>query len=314
MIGLTQLRVSHLGKLAVSGKVTLFEWAYVNVLDLAYFNFTCYICSVNYARFGTILLLCSAGAAFGGAVSVNLGTAGSFAVLAGSTVTNTGDTILVGNLGVSPGTAITGFGPGTVTDGTIYAGLPAAAAAESDLLAGYNFAASEACPGGNNLTGTDLGGLTLMPGVYCFSSAAALTGTLTLNGLGDPNAVFLFQVISALTVAGYSSVTLENGAEGGNVFWEVGSSATLGTDAALQGEILAYSSISLNTGASLTCGSALAMNGAVTLDSNNVSACSAPEPGSGLLLGAAVLLGLITGSCGGRMRVVCATHGEREPQ
>ena len=250
---------------------------------------------MNCIRSGSILLVISAASAFGGAVSVNLGTAGSFAVLAGSTVTNTGDTMIDGNLGVSPGTAVTGFGPGLVTDGAIYSGLPAATAAESDLLAGYNFAASEACPGGNNLTGTDLGGLTLTPGVYCFSSTAAMTGTLTLNGLGDPNAVFLFQVLSALTVAGYSSVNLENGAEGANVFWEVGSNATLGTDAALQGDILAYGSISLNTGASLACGSALAMNGAVTLDSNNVSACSAPEPGSGWLLGASVLLGLIAG-------------------
>ena len=249
---------------------------------------------MNCIRSGSILLVISAASAFGGAVSVNLGTAGSFAVLSGSTVTNTGDTILVGNLGVSPGTAITGFGPGIVTDGAIYAGLPAATAAESDLLTAYNFASSEACPGGNNLSGTDLGGLTLMPGVYCFSSAAALTGTLTLNGLGDPNAVFLFQVLSALTVAGYSSVNLENGAEGGNVFWEVGSSATLGTDAALQGDILAYGSISLNNGASMSSGSALAMNGAVTLDSNDVSA-SAPEPGSGWLLGGSVLLGLIAG-------------------
>jgi len=268
-----------------------------------------------------MLLLAGAGTAFGGAVSVNLGSAGSFAVLAGSTVTNTGDTILVGNLGVSPGTAITGFGPGTLTDGSIYAGLPAATAAESDLLAGYNFAASETCPGGNNLTGTDLGGLTLMPGVYCFSSTAAITGTLTLNGLGDPNAVFLFQVLSALTVAGYSSVNLENGAEGANVFWEVGSAATLGTDAALQGDIMAYGSISLNTDASLTCGSALAMNGAVTLDSNNIGACSAPEPGSGWLLSGALLLGMIAGSwrvtrviLGGRTRVACAPHGEPEPR
>ena len=276
---------------------------------------------MNNIRTVSILFLLSVTSALGGAVSVNLGTAGSFAVLAGSTVTNTGDTMIDGNLGVSPGTAVTGFGPGTVTYGAIYGGLPAAAAAESDLLTGYNFAASEACPGGNNLTGTDLGGLTLTPGVYCFSSTAAMTGTLTLNGLGDPNAVFLFQILSALTVAGYSSVNLENGAEGGNVFWEVGSSVTMGTDAAMQGAILAYSSISLNTGASLTCGSALAMNGAVTMDSNDISACAVPEPGSGWLLGGGVLLALMAGCWeatrairGGRMRVVCATHGELELQ
>jgi type VI secretion system secreted protein VgrG len=270
---------------------------------------------------GLILLLLGASNAFGGAVGVSLGTAGSFAVLAASTVTNTGNTVLAGSLGVEPGTAITGFGPGIVTEGTTYTGGPVAAAAENDLMAAYNFAAGEACPAADNLSGDDLGGLTMTPGVYCFSSSAVLTGTLTLDAQGDPNAVFVFQVMSALTVAGNSSLILTNDAQGGNVFWQVGSSATLGMDAALQGAILAYSSITLNTGASLTCGSALAMNGAVTLDSNDVSACSAPEPGSGWLLSGAALLGLIAGCWeatrairGGRMRVVCATHGEPEPQ
>jgi hypothetical protein len=148
-----------------------------------------------------------------------------------------------------------------------------------------------------------------------------MTGTLTLNGLGNPNAVFVLQVLSALTVAGNSSMTLENGAQGGNVFWQVGNSATLGKDAALEGAILAYGSISLDTGASLTNGSALAMNGAVTLDTNNVSVSAVPEPGSGLLLSAGILMGLIMGFGkvtrvlrGGWMRVVDATHGLLEPR
>ena len=243
---------------------------------------------------------------------VNLGTADTFAVLAGSTVTNTGLTDINGNVGVWPGTAITGFtgfgagGPGTVTGGAFYVGPGPGVAetAESDLTSAYNFAAGEACGSGGNLTGLDLGGLTLTPGVYCYTSSAQLTGTLTLNDQGNENAVFVFQIGSALTTGSGAAVDFINsgGGAGADVFWQIGSSATLGTGTAFAGNILALSSITLDTGASIDCGSALASNGAVTLDDNTVSAgCEAttttttttPEPGTATLLGIGLLLSLI---------------------
>jgi hypothetical protein len=235
---------------------------------------------------------------FAGAILVNLGSATPFAVLAGSTVTNTGSSIIDGDLGLSPGTSITGFPPGTV-DGTVDAGNSAAALAQGDLTTAYNFAASEPC--GTSLTGQDLAGLTLTPGVYCFSSSAQLSGTLTLNALGDPNAVFVFEIGSALTTGANSSVVFINGDQGGNVFWQVGGSTTLGADTAFQGSILALTSVTLDSGASIGCGRALASNGAVTLDSNNISidslGCDAaesgtvPEPGTASLLGMSLLAG-----------------------
>jgi Ice-binding-like len=196
----------------------------------------------------------------------------SFAVLAGSTVTNTATpTIVTGNLGVSPGSAVTGFPPGIVTGGSIHQDDAVAASAQSDLTTLYNSLAGTGC--NSNLTGQDLGGKTLTPGVYCFSTSAQLTGTLTLDAQGDPNAVFVFQIGSTLTTASASSVLLINGASSCNVFWQIGSSATLGTGTSLAGTIAALTSITLNTGASLS-GRALARNGAVTLDDNNVAVCS----------------------------------------
>ncbi len=233
--------------------------------------------------------------AYADAINVNLGTDSSYAVLAGSTVTNTGSTLVNGDLGLSPGSAVTGFPPGMVT-GTIHAGDAAAMQAQNDLLGAYNFAAGEAC--NSSLTGQNLGGLTLTPGVYCFSSSAQLTGTLTLNAEGNPNSVFLFQIGSTLTTASGSSVDVINGGTG-DIFWNVGSSATLGTTTSFTGNILAVSSITLDTGANIQCGRALAETGAVTMDTNNVSiggtSCEAvgttPEPGTTALLtlGLAVL-------------------------
>jgi len=216
------------------------------------------------------------------ATSVNLGTAGNYAVLAGSTVTYTGSSVLTGDLGVSgQGTAVTGFPPGMVTGGTINAGNAAAQTAESDLTTAYNTAAGLTRTG--TLTGQNLGGMTLTPGVYFFASSAQLTGALTLNPLGNPNAVFVFQIGSTLTTASASSVIFTNSLSDSNVYWQVGSSATLvGTGTTFEGNILALTSITLTTGATIGCGSALASNGAVTLDSNVIGGgCSSGSGGSG---------------------------------
>jgi len=204
----------------------------------------------------------------------SLGTAQSFAVLGGSTVTNTGPSVLTGNLGVSPGSAITGFPPGTVT-GTAHAGNATAAQAQSDVTTQYNALAGAACT--TSLTGQNLGGLTLIPGVYCFSSSAQLTGTLTLNAQGSPAATFIFKTGSTLTTASGSSVVLINGGNPCGVAWQIGSSATLGTTTSFIGNLIALTSITLNTGANIIGGRALARNGAVTLDTNNISfaSCSA---------------------------------------
>ncbi len=198
---------------------------------------------------------------------VFLGTANSFAVLGASTVTNTGPSVINGDLGVSPGTAVTGFPPGTV-NGTIHAADAVAAQARSDLTAAYIDTAGRACQVA--LTGQDLGGLTLTHNVHCFTSSAQLTGTLTLDAQGDPNAVFIFQIVSTLTTASGSNVNLINGAQSCNVFWQVGSSATLGTTTTFRGNILALTSITATTGATVD-GRLLARNGAVTLDSNTVT-------------------------------------------
>jgi uncharacterized repeat protein (TIGR01451 family) len=206
-------------------------------------------------------------------VAPTLGTAQSFAVLGASTVTNTGPTVVTGDLGVSPGTAITGFPPGLVI-GATHSADAVASEAQSDTTAAYVNLAGQACNTTYSVP-TDLGGLTLVPGVYCFLSSAALTGTLTLNGGGDPNAVWIFQIASTLITASNASVLVENGAQNCNVFWQVGSSATLGTGTNFIGNILALASITLTTDATLS-GRALAQNGAVTMDSNTVavSACA----------------------------------------
>ncbi len=203
------------------------------------------------------------------ATSPALGTAGTFAVLAGTTVTNTGPTTLIGDLGVSPGTAVTGFPPGLVT-GMTHTGTDAVALqAQKDATAAYTTAAGQPCD--VTLTGQDLGGKTLTPGVYCFASSAQLTGQLILDGQGNPSSVFIFQIGSTLTTASTASVVLINGAQpcSNNIFWQVGSSATLGTNTSFTGNILALASITLNTG-TVTNGGLYAQTGAVTLDTNNV--------------------------------------------
>ena len=209
----------------------------------------------------------------------SLGSAQSFAVLASSTVTNTGTTVITGDLGVSPGTSVTGFPPGTVLSGSIHSNDAATIAAQASNTAAYN-ALSQPCS--QDFSGQDLGGKILTPGVYCFSSSAQLTGVLTLNAQGNANAVFIFRIGSALTTASSSSVVFSNGGSACNVFWQVGSSATIGTSTSMTGNILAVASVTMTTGANLT-GRALARNGAVTLDTNavTVAACSAgPLPPS----------------------------------
>ena len=207
-------------------------------------------------------------------VAPPLGEAGSFAVLGGSAVTNTGATAITGDAGVSPGTAITGFPPGTLT-GTLHSNDAVAQSAQTDLTTAYNALAGQAC--NTDLSGTDLGGLTLTSAVYCFSSSAQLTGTLTLDAQNNPNAVFVFQIGSTLTTASGANVVVINGGSDCNVFWQVGASETLGTGSGFVGNTLALTSITLTTNAT-SHGSLLARNGAVTMDTNRIGVCAPTTP------------------------------------
>jgi hypothetical protein len=214
------------------------------------------------------------------AVAVNLGTAGSFGVLAGSGVTNSGSSVIKGDVGSSPTPSVTGFPPGTVI-GTVYTTANAVTAqAQSDLTAAYLVAAGAPCPATHNLTGINLGtfnaGNPLLAGVYCFSSSAALTGNLTLDGQGNPNSQWIFQIGSSLTTATNATVSFVNGASPCNVFWQVGSSATIQTNNLFGGTIMALTSITLNGGT--LNGRALARNGVVTISAAEFvnTACPAP--------------------------------------
>jgi hypothetical protein len=203
------------------------------------------------------------------ASSVPLGSAGNFKILAGSTVTNTGlTTIAGGDLGLSPGSAVTGFPPGTlIPPAVMHVTDPIAAQAQVDLTTAYVYTAG--LPGGAVLPG-DMSGLTFTPGLYKTSSTVMLSaGNVTLDAQGNANAVFIFQVGSTLTTLGSTHVVLAGGAQAKNIFWQIGSSATLGTNSVFQGTIMALQSVTLDTGATLH-GRALARNAAVTLDSNTV--------------------------------------------
>jgi Ice-binding-like len=201
---------------------------------------------------------------------VALGTAGGFAVLAGSGVTSTGATVLTGDLGVSPGTSVIGFPPGTYSGTRSTGSAPAALAAKLDLTTAYNDAAGRSlCR--VTVTPTNLGGRTLTPGLYWSESSLEITsGTLTLDAQGDSNAVFVFQAGSTLTTTSGLGIVLAGNAKASNIFWQVGSSATIGTGSAFFGTILAYQSVTMNTGATLN-GRALARNGAVTLAGNVIT-------------------------------------------
>jgi hypothetical protein len=196
---------------------------------------------------------------------------GGFSVLAGTTVTNTGSTTVSGDVGVSPGTAVTGFPPG-LASGAIHSADSAAAQAQAALTAGYIDAAGR--PGGTSVSG-DLVGRTLTAGVYTSTSSLAVSGDVTLDAQGNPDAVFIFQIGSTLTTGSGSHVILANGAKACNVFWQVGSSATLGTNSDFKGNIMALTSITITTGVNLE-GRALARNGAVTLDSDVITGCNCP--------------------------------------
>jgi uncharacterized membrane protein YgcG len=215
-----------------------------------------------------LALLASGSPASAAQPGVGLGTATSYAVLAGSGVSNTGSSVISGDVGTSPNNAVVGFPPGLVNNGVIHAADAQALQAKNDLVTGYNDAAGR-LPRVDK-TGQDLGGQTLLPGVYNASTAMALTGTVTLDGLGDPAAVFIFQAGSTLDTATNSTVSLIGAALPCNVFWQVGSSATLGTNSVFVGSILALTSITATTGATIQ-GRLLARNGAVTLDTNTIT-------------------------------------------
>ena len=227
-----------------------------------------------------------------------LGSALAFSVLGASSVSNAGAPTLVGDLGLYPGSAVTGLGTITLT-GSVHQTDGVAQLAQADALTAYNALAAR--PASANLTGQDLGGRTLTPGIYFFASAAQLTGTLVLDYQNLPDAEFIFQIMSALTTASNSVVSVINRVTDNTLseglFWQIGSSATLGTATVFGGSLLADQSITLGAGTTLQCGRAIALNAALTLDNNTVSTecpgvggpATVPEPGTLALLASALL-------------------------
>ncbi len=220
----------------------------------------------------------SAGVASAAPPAILLGTSGTFAVLAGTTITNTGPSVISGDVGVAPGTAITGFPPANLINGSSeHVADGVASDAQADLTTAYNVAAHAAS---TESVSADLGNHTLVAGVYTSASSLGLTGDVTLDGQNNPDSVFVFQAGSTLTTASNSTVSLINGASACNVFWQIGSSATLGTDTTFVGNIMALASASLGTGSTVE-GRVLASNGAVTLDTNTITAptcATSPSP------------------------------------
>jgi hypothetical protein len=206
----------------------------------------------------------------GGLAGPPLGSAKAFAVLAGSTITNTGlTTSITGDVGIYPGTALVALTTGQI-NGNTHLGDAVAMQAQADLAVAYGNLVARPCE--HPMTNVDLGGKKLAPGVYCFAVAATqAVGNLTLDAQGDPNAVWIFQIASTLTIAANVSTLVINGGSGCNVYWQVGSSATINVGAQLVGNVMASASITMLTGADVTPGRTLAESGAVTLDSNVIS-------------------------------------------
>jgi hypothetical protein len=224
---------------------------------------------------GLLSTLLFASSAFGAPATVGLGTAASFSVLGGSTVTNTGPTTMFGDLGLSPGSSVTGA-PHVL--GQTHVDDAVAIGAKSSLTTAYNDAAGRPT---NGSAGTDLAGQTFSPGVRTASSSLLLSsGSVTLDAQGDPNAVFIFQIGSTLITGSNTSVSLVNGAQACNVFWQVGSSATLGTGTRFAGTVMASASITANTAATIH-GRLLASTGAVTLDTNTITTSNCASSGGG---------------------------------
>ncbi|KAK4892464.1 hypothetical protein LTR27_009120 [Elasticomyces elasticus] len=222
-------------------------------------------------------VICAVGLGALADAQLSIGSAANYAVFAASTITNTGLSVIGARIGLSPGTSITGFPPGINAGQDV--NNAAALQAKADIQALYT--ALAALPPTQDLTGTDLGGKTIVPGVYSFSSSGGLTGNLILDAQGDPNAQFVFQFGSTITTATASSVVLINGAQACNVFWQVGSSATLGTATIFAGVVIAQASITATTGVSLLGGGLYALTAAVTLDTNAIDllgACGIAAP------------------------------------
>ena len=252
--------------------------------------------SLRLGTFPRLLLAAAAIATFSTQTNAqSLGSAETFAVLGASTVTNTGASEISGNVGVSPGTAITGFPPGIITNGALHAGDGVATQAHADYATAYNHFAGLASPPANNLSGADLGGMALTPGVYKFNTSATSGGQLTLDAQGDASARFVIQIGTTLITSGASSVVLVNGADARNVYFQVGTSATLGAGSSFIGNILAYASITTVSGASVT-GRLLALTEAVTLDTNRVTYPGlTPTPSPAQLLNISTRLNVQTG-------------------
>jgi hypothetical protein len=226
---------------------------------------------------GLLSTMLFATSALGATATVGLGTAASFSVLGGSTVTNTGPTTMFGDLGLAPGSSVTGA-PHVL--GATHVDDAVAIGAKNSLTTAYNNAASRPTSGS---AGTDLSGQTFTAGVRTASSSLLLSsGSVTLDAQGDPNAVFIFQIGSTLITGSNTSVSLINGAQACNVFWQVGSSATLGTGTRFVGTVMASATITANTAATIH-GRLLASTGAVNLDTNTItnSNCASSTSGEG---------------------------------
>ena len=258
----------------------------------------------RWATLGITLLSATAlvlvGSTPASAASIGLGEASSFAVLAGSTVTNTGPSVIDGNVGVAPGLAVVGFPPATLVGSSlIYSGAPAATP-QLDLTTAYNAAAGAI----STPVATELGNTTPVPGVYAGAlGVLEITGDLILDAGGDPNAEWIFQASSSLTTASASRVLLINGASACNVFWQVGSSATLGTGSTMVGTVMALSSISTNSGSTVT-GRLMARNAAVTLIDTDITlpaGCidASTFPATGGVTGSAGTVGGVPSATGG---------------